>query len=685
MTTSEGQKAATPMTMEKSLDTLCINTIRTLSIDGVQQANSGHPGLPLGAAPMAYVLWQRHLRHNPKNPRWADRDRFVLSAGHGSMLLYSLLHLFGYDVSLDDLKKFRQWGSKTPGHPEIHETAGVEATTGPLGQGSANAVGMAMAERMLAARFNRPGHTLVDHHTFALVSDGDLMEGLSAEAASLAGHLKLGKLVYLYDSNDISLDGPTSLCFASEDVAARYRAYGWHVQIVVDGNHDLAGLDRALQAAKADASKPSLIIVKTTIGFGSPNKAGSADAHGSPLGPKEVEATKEKLGCDPKLTFHVPSEVAAALRASAERGAKLEAEWNARFAEYAKAHPELAAEWKRREKGELPADFDADLPKWEPGAGPATREAGGKVENALAARIPELVGGDADLSVSTKTSIDKGGSFDGSTGAGRNVHFGVREHAMGSIGNGILYHGGLRPFVSTFFVFSDYMRPAVRLAALNGLPLICVWTHDSVGVGEDGPTHQPVEHLASLRAMPGLNVLRPADANETAEAWRFALVEKKRPTALVLSRQKLPVLAGTKEKAREGVARGAYVLVEPQGGAPAVILIATGSEVSLAVEAAKALAAKGVRARVVSMPCMENFRRADAAWRETVLPAKVRARVAIEAAASFGWHEWIGDGGVTVAIDRFGASAPGEVVFEKLGFTTANVVAAAERAIAGTR
>ncbi|MBI5431979.1 MAG: transketolase [Planctomycetes bacterium] len=672
-------------TLEKSLDELCINTIRTLSIDGVQHANSGHPGLPLGAAPMAWVLWQRHLRHHPGNPRWADRDRFVLSAGHGSMLLYSLMHLCGYDVSLDDLKRFRQWGSKTPGHPEVHLTPGVEATTGPLGQGFANAVGMAITERMLAARFNQPGHTLVDHWTYTLVGDGDLMEGLTSEAASLAGHLKLGKLIALYDSNDISLDGPTSLSFSTEDVAARHRAYGWHVQIVVDGNHDLAGLDRALQAAKAELLKPSLILVKTTIGFGSPAKAGSADAHGSPLGPKEVEATKERLGWDPKLSFHVPDEVRGLLRASVERGAKLEAEWNARFAAYAAAHPALAAEWQRRMAGELPVDFDAGLPTWEAGAGPATREAGGKAENALAARMPELVGGDADLSVSTKTSIDKGGSFDAANGAGRNVHFGVREHAMGAIGNGMLYHGGVRPFVSTFFVFSDYMRPAVRLAALNHLPLICVWTHDSIGVGEDGPTHQPIEHLASLRAMPELDVLRPADANETAEAWRMALLQKRRPTALVLSRQKLPVLAGSKQKAREGLAKGAYVLHEPSGGAPDVVLIATGSEVSLAVDAAAALAAKSIRARVVSMPCMENFRRADAAWRESVLPAKLRARVVIEAGSSFGWREWAGDAGIVLGVDRFGASAPGEVVFEKYGFTVANVVAAAERAIAGTR
>lgn len=682
-------------TVEKALDELCINTIRTLSIDGVQHANSGHPGLPLGAAPMAYVLWRKHLKHSPKNPRWADRDRFVLSPGHGSMLLYSLLHVFGYDVSLDDLKRFRQWGSKTPGHPEVHATPGVEATTGPLGQGSANVVGMALAERLLAARFNRPGHVLVDHHTYAIVSDGDLMEGISAEAASLAGHLKLGKLICLYDSNDISLDGPTSLCFSSEDVAARYRAYGWHVQIVVDGNHDLAGLDRALQAARAEREKPSLIVVKTTIGYGSPNKAGSADAHGSPLGPKEVAATKERLGFDPALSFHVPAEVREAFAESVTRGARLESEWNARFAAYAMAFPELAAEWRRREAGELPADFDATLPKWEPGAGPATREAGGKVENALAARVPELVGGDADLSVSTKTAIDGGGSFTGfsgdcipgepAQGAGRNLHFGVREHAMGAIANGMLYHGGLRPFVSTFFVFSDYMRPAVRVAALEHLPLVCVWTHDSVGVGEDGPTHQPIEHLAALRAMPNLQILRPADANETAEAWRAALLERRRPTALVLSRQKLPVLPGTKELAREGVAQGAYVLHDVAGGAPDVILIATGSEVALALEAAKALAAKSVRARVVSMPCVENFRRADAAWKERVLPAKVRARVSIEAGSTFGWREWIGDAGVALGIDRFGASAPGEQVFEKLGFTVANVVASAERALAGAR
>jgi transketolase len=672
-------------TVAKSLDELCIQTLRTLSIDAIQLANSGHPGLPLGAAPMAWVLWQRHLRHAPRAPRFSDRDRFVLSAGHGSMLLYSLLHLSGYDVSLDDLKRFRQWGSKTPGHPEIHATPGVEATTGPLGQGFANAVGMAIAERMLAARFNRPGHTLVDHWTYALVGDGDLMEGISSEAASLAGHLKLGKLVCLYDSNDISLDGPTSLTFSTEDVAARHRAYGWHVQIVVDGNHDVAGLDRALAEARADASRPSLVIVKTTIGYGSPKKAGTADAHGSPLGAAEVAATKERLGVDPALSFHVPAEVEPARRALVERGDAFVAEWDARFAAYAKAHPELAEEWRRRERGELPKDFDRELPTWAPGAGPATREAGGTVLNHLAARVPELVGGDADLSCSTKTALEKQGSFDGRTGAGRNVHFGVREHAMGAIANGMLYHGGVRPFVSTFFVFSDYMRPAVRVAALNELPLVCVWTHDSIGVGEDGPTHQPIEQLAAWRTMPNVAVMRPADANETAEAWRAALLERKRPVALVLSRQKLPVLPGTRERAREGVARGGYVLVDPQSGAPELILIATGSEVALAVEAAKALAASGKRVRVVSLPCVENFRRADAALRESVLPSAVRARVAIEAAASFGWHEWVGTAGEIVGIDRFGASAPGDVVFERFGFTVANVVAAAERTLARTR
>ena len=664
------------------LDLLCVNTIRTLSIDIVQQANSGHPGLPMGAAPMAYTLWQRHLRHDPTEPAWPDRDRFVLSAGHGSALLYALLHLTGYALSIEDLKAFRQWGSKTPGHPEVHETPGVEATTGPLAQGSANAVGMALAERALSHRFNKPGHMIVDHHTYALVSDGDLMEGLSGEAASIAGHLKLGKLIYIYDSNGISLDGPTSLSFDSEDVGARYRAYGWQVLDVADGDTDVEAIHAALVEARSDTQRPSLIIVHTTIGYGSPAKQGTSDAHGSPLGPKEVAATKERLGFDPSKSFFVPADAAAHLGSARERGAAARRAWTQRFELWAKAFPELAAEWRRTQARELPADFARDLPSWEAGASVATRDAGGKIMNALAARCPEFLGGDADLSCSTKTSLDKAGSFDRSGAVGRNLHFGVREHAMGSIANGILYHGGLRPFVSTFFVFSDYMRAPVRLAALSHLPLIVVWTHDSVAVGEDGPTHQPVEHLASLRAMPNLTVLRPADANETAHAWRVALASVKRPTCLILSRQKLPVLVGTRELAASGVERGAYVLAEAPDQSPQVILIGTGSEVQLCVAARDLLAKEGLRARVVSMPSWELFQAQDATYRESVLPHQIKPRVSVEAGATFGWERHVGDHGVALGIDRFGASAPGELVLERLGFTPERVAAAAREVFA---
>jgi transketolase len=670
--------------IQQSLDELCVNTLRTLSVDMVEKANSGHPGLPLGCAPLAHVLWSRHLLVDPKAPQWPDRDRFVLSAGHGSALLYSLLHLAGFDLSLEDLQSFRQWGSRTPGHPEYRLTPGVEATTGPLGQGSANSVGMAMAERALAARFNRPGHTIVDHWTYALVSDGDLMEGIASEAASLAGHLGLGKLVWIYDSNGVSLDGPTSLSFAREDVAERFAAYGWHVQTIADGDRDLDGIDAALRAARAETQRPSLIVVRTTIGFGSPAKQGSSEAHGAPLGASEIVATKQALGWDPQRSFHVPPEAHAFYAKVAARGAAARKEWEARLAAWSRAHPELAATWERVQAGRLPADFQsaaaAALPPWKAGEALATRDAGGKVANALAALCPELIGGDADLASSTKTALKGGGSFEGRNGTGNNVRFGVREHAMGAIGNGMLYHGGLRPFVSTFFVFSDYMRPPLRLAALAELPLISVFTHDSVAVGEDGPTHQPVEHLASLRAMPGLRVLRPADANETAAAWIVALSEHEHPSALVLSRQKLPVLAGTAELAAKGVARGAYVLSDCSGKAQ-VILIATGSEVQLAVEAQKQLAAGGVRARVVSMPCWELFEAQDAAWRESVLPAAVTVRVAVEAGASFGWERWTLAANRTVSIDRFGASAPGEVNLERFGFDAGHVVAAAQAAL----
>jgi transketolase len=663
---------------DRSLELRCINTIRTLAIDAVQKANSGHPGLPLGAAPMAYALWQRHLRHNPADPHWPNRDRFVLSAGHGSMLLYALLHLTGYDVTMDDLKAFRQWGSRTPGHPEFHLTPGVEATTGPLGQGTANAIGMAIAERLLAHRFNRPGHTIVDHRTYAIVSDGDLMEGISGEAASLAGHLQLGKLIYLYDSNDVTLDGPAHITF-TEDVAARYAAYGWHVQDVADGDTDTEAIDAAITAAEAETRRPSIIVVHTTIGYGSPNKHGKSDAHGSPLGVEEVKLTKQALGWDPERSFSVPEDALRHFRAALVRGRQAQAEWQDRFDAYARAFPDLAEDWERTLRGEPPEGWD-DLPRFGPADAQATRQAGGKALNAIAKRVPFLVGGDADLSVSTSTAIKDAGAFEARTGAGRNFHFGVREHAMGAIANGMAYHGGVRPFVSTFFVFSDYMRPAVRLAALNQLPVIFVWTHDSVALGEDGPTHQPIEHLMSLRAMPHLAVVRPADANETVEAWRWAMTHREGPVAIVLTRQKVPVLDAA--TLASGLAHGAYVLADAGGGRPQAIIIATGSEVHVALAARELLSKDAVAVRVVSMPCWELFAQQSDAYRESVLPRAVTARVSVEAGATFGWSRWIGDAGVAIGIDRFGASAPGEVIMEQLG-VTAEHVAAAVRSLLG--
>ena len=667
----------------QSLDLLSINTIRTLAIDAVQKANSGHPGLPLGAAPMAYALWQHHLHHNPKNPHWPDRDRFVLSAGHGSMLLYCLLFLTGYDLTLDDLRAFRQWGSRTPGHPEVHLTPGVEATTGPLGQGAGNAVGMAIAERALAHRFNRPGHTIVDHRTYALVSDGDLMEGISSEASSLAGHMQLGKLIYLYDCNGVSLDGPTSLAFSREDVGARYVAYGWQVLHVDDGDTDVAAIDAALREAEADTTRPSMIVVRTTIGYGSPHKQGTSEAHGSPLGVEEVKLTKQALGFDPEQSFVVPPEALAHLREAVERGRDDEAAWSRRFTAYADAHPELAAQFRAATAGTLPAGWDRDLPTFGVADAQATRQASGKALNAIAKRVPELIGGDADLSTSTNTTIKDGGSFNAQTGDGRNLHFGVREHAMGAIANGIAYHGGLRPFVATFFCFSDYMRPSVRLAALSGLPVIFVWTHDSIGLGEDGPTHQAVEHLMALRAMPNLAVVRPADANEAAEAWRWAMTHDG-PVALVLSRQKLPVVDRSRFGAAAGLARGAYVLADAEG-APDAILIATGSEVSVALAARERLAADGIRARCVSMPCWETFAAQDVAYRDDVLPPAVVARVSVEAGVTFGWERWIGDRGKAIGVDRFGASAPGEVVLAELGFTPEHVAQVARDLVGRVR
>ncbi|HTE53553.1 MAG TPA: transketolase [Kofleriaceae bacterium] len=669
-----------------ALAELSINTLRTLAMDGVQRANSGHPGLPMGAAPMAYVLWARHLRYDARDPRWPDRDRFVLSAGHGSMLLYGLLHLFGGQLTLEDLRAFRQWGSRTPGHPERFLTPGVEATTGPLGQGSANAVGMAIAERSLAHRFNRPGHTVVDHRTFALVSDGDLMEGVSAEAASLAGHLRLGKLVYLYDANDVTLDGPTSLSFTGEDVGARYAAYGWQVLRVEQGDTDLDGIDRAITEAVADTSRPSLIVVHTTIGFGSPNKAGTSQAHGSPLGEKEVALSKRQLGWTAVEPFTVPAEVRAHADEIAARWQAARREWDGGLEAYAAEHPDLAREWQRCLAGELPDGWDRDLPRFAAGESVATRTAAGKVENAIAKRVPELIGGDADLAGSTKTTLSGAGSFDGQSGEGRNIHFGVREHAMGAICNGLDYHGGVRPFAATFFCFSDYMRPAVRLAALNGQPVIYVWTHDSIGLGEDGPTHQPVEHLMALRAIPDLYVVRPGDASEATEAWCMAMERRDGPTALVLSRQDLVVFDRAVVGAASGTRRGAYVLRDAAGaGDPDVVLIATGSELEVAMAAQDRLAGEKVRARVVSMPCWEAFSAQPADYRDQVLPPAVRARVSVEAGVTFGWRTWIGDLGEAVGLDRFGASAPAEVLMEKLGITADAVVAAAHRSIGRAR
>jgi transketolase len=658
-----------------SIDALCINTLRTLAIDTVQKANSGHPGLPLGVAPMAYVLWQRHLKHDPRDAHWPDRDRFVLSGGHGVALCYALLHTTGYPLSMDDLKSFRQWGSRTPGHPESHLTPGIEATTGPLGQGTSNAVGMAMAERALAHRYNRPNHTVVDHRTFAIVTDGDMMEGISHEAAALAGHLGLGKLVFLYDANSVTLDGPTSMAF-TEDVRRRYEGYGWRVLSVEQGDTDYAAIDAALAQATADAAKPTFIFVRTTIGYGSPHKAGTSAAHGSPLGPDEVRLTKKALGWDPEKSFFIPDEARARFAQGTEHGRQAKESWKQRFDAWAKAFPDLATEWRQAQAGELPTGWDQGLPKFETTEAQATRQAGGKVLNALAQRIPWLIGGDADLSVSTETTLKDQGSFDGRTGAGRNIHFGVREHAMAGITNGFAYHGGLRPFDATFFVFSDYMRPSVRIAALADLPVIHVWTHDSIGLGEDGPTHQAVEHLMALRAMPNMWMVRPCDANETAEAWVMALRRKSGPTGLVFSRQKLPVLDRTKVAAAAGLHQGAYVLADPPGVAPKAILIATGSEVHVALGAQALLGNQGVPVRVVSMPCWEAFGAQSPEYRESVLPRALQARVSVEAGATLGWSKWIGDRGVAVGLDRFGASAPGEKVMQELGFTAEKVALA---------
>jgi transketolase len=665
------------MTVATDLDRLAIDTIRTLSIDAVQKANSGHPGAPMGAAPMAYVLWTRFLRHAPTRPDWADRDRFVLSAGHASMLLYSLLHLTGYAVSLEDLQAFRQWGSITPGHPEYGLTPGVEATTGPLGQGLTNAVGMAIAERRLAAEFNRGDRAIVDHWTYVIASDGDLQEGIASEAASLAGHLRLDKLVVLYDDNHIQLDGPTAMAW-SEDVPRRFEAYGWHAQRVDDGN-DLAAIEAAIEVARAD-HRPSLIAVRTHIGFGSPNKHDSQKAHGSPLGPDEVRLTKEAYGWDPDRSFYVPEEAAARFRTAVPAGEALVGAWEARLEAYAAAHPEAAAEFLRRIGGTLAQDWDSDLKTYEAGSEVATRNASQDAIQALATRVPELFGGAADLSESNLTDVKGEPNFSADE-PGRNLRFGVREHAMGGIANGIRYHGGFIPYVGTFLNFSDYMRGSVRLAALSGLQVIYVWTHDSVGLGEDGPTHQPVEHYAALRAMPNLWFVRPGDANETSAAWAIAVERHDGPVALALTRQKLPTLAGTAEKARDGVRRGGYVLREAAGAKPGVILIGTGSELQLAFAAAEALEGDGIPARVVSLPCWELFEAQDQAYRDAVLPPDVRKRVSVEIGVSLGWERWVGDEGAIVGLDHFGASAPAGTIFEKLGFTVERVTEVARKVV----
>lgn len=661
------------------LDQLCVDTIRTLSIDGVQKANSGHPGMPMGMADVAYVLWTQFLRHNPKNPDWPDRDRFVLSAGHGSMLLYSLLHLTGYDLPMEQLKQFRQWGSLTPGHPEYGLTPGVETTTGPLGQGFANGVGMAIAEAFLAATFNRPGHEIVNHYTYAIVSDGDLMEGISHEVASLAGHLKLGKIIYLYDDNHISIDGSTDLTF-TEDRLQRFAAYGWHTQ-QIDG-HDRAAVAGAIKAAQAVTDKPSIIACRTTIGFGSPHKANTAEVHGSPLGPDEVRLTKTAYGWDPEQEFYIPDEVLAHFRQAVEQGAGQEAGWKTRLEAYAKAHPQEVEQFRRALSGELPEGWEKALPVFPADAkGMATRAASGKVLNAIASTIPTLIGGSADLAPSNNTFLkdypvfgNPQGGQAGESRAGRNFHFGVREHGMVGVLNGMALHGGVIPYGGTFLVFSDYCRPSIRLAALSHIPTLLVFTHDSIGLGEDGPTHQPIEHLAALRAIPNLTVIRPADANETAQAWKVALEKKDGPVALILTRQGLPVYDRSRMGDAAQLSRGAYILLDTGRIYPDVILIATGSEVQLAVNAYDQLTAQGVGVRVVSMPSWELFEKQPEEYQNSVLPPTVKARLAIEAGSPMGWERWVGAQGSIIGLDRFGASAPYKVIFEQLGFTVDRVV-----------
>jgi transketolase len=680
--------------MTSTLDQRCIDTLRFLAVDAVQKADSGHPGMPLGAMPMAYVLWDRFLKHNPRNPGWTDRDRFVLSAGHGSMLLYALLYMTGYDLSLEDIRNFRQWGSRTPGHPERGHTPGVEVTTGPLGQGVGNAVGMAIAEAQLAARYNRPDATVIDHRTWVIASDGDLMEGVASEAASLAGHLKLGKLICLYDDNFVTLAAGTDITF-TEDRGARFAAYGWQVLHVDDGN-DVDAIHAALQAACDDTSRPSLVIVRTHLGYGSPEQD-SFKAHGSPLGEEDVRKTKQTLGWPVEPSFLVPDDALAHLREAVDRGAKRESDWNAVFARYARDNRDLAAELEHSLHGALPDGWDAKVPVFPADAkGMATREASGKVMNAIAPRLPALTGGSADLDPSTKTALKDMGDFNppakagedtqGSEGggwshAGRNLHFGVREHAMGAIANGMAAHGGCLPYTATFLIFSDYMRPPMRLAALSKLHVVHVFTHDSVALGEDGPTHQPIEQLAGLRAVPNLTVIRPADANETAFAWRVALETRDAPVTLVLTRQAVPTLDRTRYGAADGLRRGAYVLDDGERD-PALILIASGSEVHLIVDAANRLRDMGLAVRCVSMPSWELFDAQPRDYRDSVLPPSVRARLAVEAGATQGWSRYVGDRGEVLGIDHFGASAPGDVNLREFGFTVEDVCRRAQMVLA---
>ena len=659
---------------KQPLDELCINTLRMLSIDAVQQANSGHPGMPLGAAPMAYVLWTRCLRHNPSGALWPNRDRYVHSAGHGSALLYALLHLTGHDLSLDDIKNFRQWKSKTPGHPERDIQIGIESTTGPLGQGFGMGVGMALAERYLAADFNRPGFPIVDHYTYGIVSDGDLMEGVASEAASLAGHLRLGKLIYLYDDNHISIEGDTALAF-TEDVAARFAAYEWSVQRVADGN-DIAAIDAAIRNAREETERPSLILVRTHIGYGSP-KQDKASAHGEPLGEEALKATKEFFGWPQEPRFYVPEKALSHFRQAVDQGRKWEEEWKEMFAKYRTEFPAEAERFERQTKGELPAGWDADIPVFSPKDGSiATRAASGKALNAIAKRVFSLIGGSADLAPSNNTLLSGSADQEFETPAGRNVRFGVREHGMGTVVNGVALHGGVRPYGATFLIFSDYMRPALRLSALMDVHSTFIFTHDSIGLGEDGPTHQPVEHLAALRAIPNFTVIRPADANETAEAWRVAM-RRRGPVALILTLQKLPILDQERYPAASGLAKGAYILSDTDGK-PDMLMIATGSEVALALQAQEKLASdKGIKARVISMPSWELFEEQSQEYRDSVLSKDVPVRLAIEAGSPQGWKQWVGDRGDIIGVDRFGASAPGDQVLSHYGFNVDNVVARA--------